>query len=106
MNLMKINRRNLPVKYALEVYTQLPGYPSQNDLEFVLLQTLQDKSLLEKTFTAENVWSGMKNHIGTIDELRKLLDTIFVSDNTDGASVIYGSKTSANSYQITSHNWA
>lgn len=103
---MKINRRKLPIKYALEVYTQLPGYPSQNDLEFVLLQTLQDKSLLEKNFTAENVWSGMKNHIGTIDELRKLLDTIFLSDNLDGTSAITGTKTSANSYLLTTHDWA
>jgi hypothetical protein len=48
----------------------------------------------------------MKNHIGTIDELRKLLDTIFLSDNSDGVSAIFGSKTSANSYLLTSHTWA
>ena len=104
---MRINRRNLPVKYALEVYQELTGYPSHQDLEYVLVWICQEKNLLERNFTADNLWSGMKNHLGTLEDLRGFLDYLAnpddLSDKKDFKVKI--EKTSENSYKLITHDW-
>ena len=104
---MRINTKKLPVKYYLDIYQEVPGYPSHSDLQYVLLRTLQDRDLLEKDFTAENVWPGMKNCLGTIEDLRGFLEYLFHPDDPSDIKSFYlkGNKTSANSYCLESHEW-
>jgi len=42
---MKINRRKLPVKYSLEIYQDLSGYPTHQDLEYILLCSIEERGL-------------------------------------------------------------
>jgi hypothetical protein len=101
---MRINPKKLPIKYFLDIYQEIPSYPNNDDLQYILLRTLQDKNLLGKSFTAENVWIGMRNALGTIQDLRNFLDLIFLSgDQTK--FYLKGKKTSENSYQLESHEW-
>ena len=99
---MRINRNKLPVKYALEIYQELPGYPSTQDLEYILMTTLEEKELLEKDFTAERVWPIMKQHLGIIQDARDFLEEL--ADESDSRDVKI-TKTSLNSYRVTSHSW-
>ncbi len=101
---LKINRKKLPIKYALEVFSNTTSYPSQQDLEYVTLWILQEKNLLEKPFTAENLWSGMKNHLGTMEDLRLFLQTILDPDNRNNVSINI-KQVSAGTYQLESHAW-
>ena len=103
---MRINRDKLPVKYALEVYPEIPGYPSHSDLEHVLLSTLQDKGLLGKEFTAEQVWDGMRHVQGTLADLRGFLDYLFQPDDGNTADFnIKGHKPSSTTYNVSTHSW-
>ena len=99
---MKINRTKLPMKYALEIYQEIPGYPSHQDLEYILVDSLHERDLLGKDFTAEQAWEGLKHAVGTMPDLKGFLDGLCAgkADNT-----ILATKTSANSYQITGHQW-
>lgn len=99
---MKINRNKLPVKYALEIYQELTGYPSPQDLEYILLTTLEEKELLEKDFTAERVWPTMKHHLGIIQDARDFLEELAYDGNSRDVKI---TKSSANSYRVTSHSW-
>lgn len=103
-NLMKINRKKLPVKYALEIYQDLGGYPSHQDLEYLLVSTLEDSNLLESDFTADKIWSGLKMALGTQKDLIGFLD--YLSEDKDTAEFnVNLNKTSANSYRLAGHNW-
>jgi hypothetical protein len=101
---MKINRKKLPIKYALEVFPNTTSYPSQQDLEYVTLWILQEKNMLEKPFTAENLWSGMKNHLGTMEDLRFFLTSIANPINHKDVSIIL-EQVSAGTYRLKSHVW-
>lgn len=78
---MKINQEKLPVKYALNVYREMSGFPSHMDLVYMLLSNLSDREEIEKVFTPSQVWNYMKDGVGTISELQGFLD--YVSDPTD-----------------------
>lgn len=99
---MKINRRKLPVKYALEIYQELPGYPSSQDFEYLLITALQEKELLEKDFTAEKVWPTLKHHMGIIQDARDFLEELAYDPNSRDVKI---TKSSGNSYRVTSHSW-
>ena len=101
---MKINRNRLPVKYALEIYQDLDGYPSHQDLEYLLVSTLEDTNLLESDFTADKIWSGLKMTLGTQKDLIVFLD--YLSEEKSIAEFnVSLKKTSANSYRLDGHNW-
>jgi hypothetical protein len=104
---MIINRRKLPVKYALEVYQELPGYPSHQDLEYILVWICQEKNLLEKKFTPDNLWSGMRNHLGTLEDLRSFLDYLANPDDPTVAKdfKVKIEKLAENSYKLITHDW-
>ncbi len=102
---MRMNRNKLPMKYALEIYQELPGYPSHQDLEYVLVTTLQDKDLLGKPFTAEQIWDGMKPVQGSMATLIGFLDNLCQPDNPADEFQVKGSKPSSNSYLINMHPW-
>ena len=78
---MKINQNKLPVKYALNVYKEMKEFPSHVDLVYMLLSNLSDREEIENPFTPSQVWSYMKDGVGTINELHGFLD--YVSDPTD-----------------------
>lgn len=101
---MKINRKRLPVKYALEIYQDLAGYPSHQDLEYLLVSTLEDTNLLESDFTADKIWSGLKMALGTQKDLTKFLDHLS-EDKSIAEFNVDLKKTSANSYRLDGHNW-
>jgi len=100
----KINHRKLPVKYALEIYQDLKGYPSHQDLEYILVSTLEDQDMLEKDFTAAPIWKRMKIVLGTIKDLRGFLDYLSEDKETADFNVDL-IKSSANSYKLNSHRW-
>ena len=99
---MKINKRKLPVKYALQIYQELTGYPSPQDLEYILITTLEEKDLLGKDFTAEKVWPTMKHHLGIIQDARDFLEELAYDGNSRDVKI---TKSSGNSYRVTSHSW-
>ena len=78
---MKINQNKLPVKYALNVYKEMKEFPSHMDLVYMLLSNLSDREEIENPFTPSQVWSYMKDGVGTINELHGFLD--YVSDPAD-----------------------
>jgi hypothetical protein len=78
---MKINQNKLPVKYALNVYKEMKEFPSHVDLVYMLLSNLSDREEIENPFTPSQVWSYMKDGVGTINELHGFLD--YVSDPAD-----------------------
>jgi len=78
---MKINQNKLPVKYALNVYKEMKEFPSHMDLVYMLLSNLSDREEIENPFTPSQVWSYMKDGVGTINELHGFLD--YVSDSAD-----------------------
>ena len=54
----------LPVKYALGVYKEMPGFPTHEDLAFMLISNLEGKNKLEQPFVPSEVWPYMKDAIG------------------------------------------
>jgi len=102
---MKINRNKLPMKYSLEIYQEIPGYPSHQDLEYILVSTLQETDMLGKDFTAEQVWYGMKHAVGVLPDLIGFLDYSFDTTNKHDTGTLIGAKTSANSYRLDGHQW-
>jgi hypothetical protein len=59
--MLKINRNKLPVKYNLEIYQEMPGFGCHQDLEYMLVSTLENRNMLEKDFNPSNVWQGLKS---------------------------------------------
>ncbi len=98
---MKINQKKLPLKYFLEIYQEAPGYPSQTDLEYALISSLSDKGLLESEFAVENIWNGMKNHIGTLSELEKFLNGLTLNESNTNVQLTKSGK----KYRVTYFPW-
>ena len=77
---MRINQNKLEVKYALEIYNEVPGFPSHTDRVYVMIRALEegdeDGTWLDREFVAENNWGQMKSCIGTLKEFRDFLDSI------------------------------
>jgi hypothetical protein len=105
---MKINRKKLPVKYALDVYTEAPGFPTDQDFEYITVAALEERGLLGSEFSADQVWDAFKYYMGTIDNLRDFLDRTFdPEDERDRLlSTINGTKPSTTSYQVHDHAWS
>ena len=104
---MRINEKKLPIKYLLEVYQELPGFPSHGDLEYCLIRYLEGANCLEKPFKVDQLWSVFKNYVGTINDLRGFLDYLSNPDEpADRSSFkIQLKKTTDNLYIVESHVW-
>ena len=103
-----INRKKLPVKYALEIYSELPGYPTHSDLEYILITALQERDLLGLDFTADQLWDAFKHCLPTIADLRKFLDETFdPGDERDRLLMIsQGTKPTPTTYKLHDHAWS
>lgn len=73
---MKTNRDKLPVKYALEIYQEIDGYPTHIDLIYILIRTLEENNLINIEFSPENVWVDLKKCIGTLPKLHDFLQNL------------------------------
>jgi hypothetical protein len=73
---MRINPNKLEVKYALELYHEIPGFPTQTDALYVMIRSLEDLNLIDKEFNADNMWSALRTCFGTITEIREFLDDL------------------------------
>jgi hypothetical protein len=73
---MRINNNKLEIKYALELYKEVPGFPTQKDITYVMIRSLEDQNIIEQEFLAENIWNAMKTCVATISDLRKFLDQV------------------------------
>jgi hypothetical protein len=80
MKAMRINQNNLEVKYALELYMEVPGFPSQRDILYVMIRSLEDQNLIDKEFNPDNMWGALRTCFGTITEIREFLDSISTGD--------------------------
>jgi len=105
LNQMKINRKKLPVKYALEIYAESAGYPSHTDLQYVLLTWLDEAELLDKDFTAQQVWPAFSGCLGVLSELTSFLD--FLCEETDQSAdfAVWLERTPTNTYRLHNHIW-
>lgn len=107
---MKIDSNKLPVKYALNVYKEMKEFPTHMDLVYMLLSNLSDKEDIDKSFTPSQVWSYMKDGLGTINELHGFLD--YVSDPADcpGAFLekagLTTGKKPEQQYRVVNNPWA
>lgn len=105
---MRLNRNKLPIKYALDIYQDILGYPSHSDLEYLLVSTLQNKDLLGKDFTVEQVWDGMKHVMPLAVNLTEFLENLSKNHSSSDKAVIpllSVTKSTPNSYQVTGHPW-
>jgi len=103
---LKINRRKLPVKYALEIYQDLKGYPSHQDLEYILVSALIDQNTQE--FTPESIWKRMKVALGTINDLRGFLEYLAQPDDLTDKQIFnveIERGLNSYSYKLISHKW-
>jgi hypothetical protein len=73
---MRINPIKLEAKYALDVYQELPGFPSDRDRTYILMRSLEESGFLDKEFVAENIWNSMKSCFGTLKEFRSFLNSL------------------------------
>jgi hypothetical protein len=78
MKTVRINSNKLEVKYALDIYKEIPGFPSATDMLYVMIRSLEDLDLLDKEFNADNMWSALRTCMGTITEIREYLDSISI----------------------------
>jgi hypothetical protein len=109
---MKINENKLSIKHLLEVYQELPGFPSHEDTEYCLVRTLEEKELLNSTFKAEHIWQGFKSMFGTISELRGFLEYLASPDDPKDYKTFKvqikkaaDSSAATDSYILHSHVW-
>jgi len=72
---MRINQNKLEVKYALDIYKEIPGFPSHTDITYVMIRALEDTNLVGEEFLPENIWHHMKTCMATMQDLRAFLDT-------------------------------
>jgi hypothetical protein len=107
---MRINQEKLPVKYALNVYKEMPEFPSHMDLVYMLISNLTDREEIEKPFTPSQVWSYMKDGVGTIAELQGFLDYVSDPEDCPGAFLNKLGMTSSRKpemqYQVLDNPWA
>lgn len=102
---MKINKRKLPIKYTLDVYSEVPGYPSEQDLEYMTVAALEERGLLGVEFSIVQIWDSFKHCLGTIENLRGFMDKTFEpAHNRDSA--ISGAKPTPSSYIVHDHAWS
>jgi hypothetical protein len=73
---MRINQNKLEVKYALELYKEISGFPLQLDIVYVMIRSLEDQDLIDKEFNADNMWGALRTCLGTITDIREFLDSI------------------------------
>lgn len=94
MNL-KINKTQLPAKYALGVYKMVDGYPSTIDILYEVVTILEDRNLLENSFTSMSLMKEVSARIDGND-LEHSFDILV----TDG----WLSK-KENAYTLIKHPW-
>lgn len=73
---MRINNNKLEIKYALELYKEVPGFPTHTDITYVLIRALEDTNIIEEDFLPEQIWHHMKSCMATINDLREFLEYI------------------------------
>ncbi len=100
---MKINPLKLEVKYALELFQEIPGYPTEQDIMYLIIKSLEEKDLLEQSFTPDNLWDGLKNCLGTITEIRNYLEAI--SNNKNSYIQKLTSDKRGGTYKLLSNPW-
>jgi hypothetical protein len=103
----RVNEKKLPIKYLLEVYQELPGFPTHSDLEYYLVRYLEERDHLDKPFKPEQLWFGFKNYLGTIEDLRGFLEYLSNPDDpTDRSNFnVQLKKTLDSLYIMESHSW-
>jgi len=67
-----IDHKKLKAKHALEIYQNIPTYPNIEDVLYEIVKVLQERSLLDTEFKAENLRWAVKTRCGDIE----LIDTI------------------------------
>ena len=104
---MKINRNKLPIKYNLEIYQEMPGFASHQDLEYMLVNVLENRGMLEKDFNPSNLWQGMRSALGTIEDLRGFLEHLANPDDPSDKIDFNVSieKIGHDKYRLVSHRW-
>jgi hypothetical protein len=104
---MRINPNKLEVKYALDIYKEIPGFPSHRDLTYILIRTLEDIHMLEQEFVAENIWVGMKTCMGTLADCRGFLEQVSSSENNTEEVLLEKVNTSkkGSSYRLIRNPW-
>jgi hypothetical protein len=105
---MKINPNKLEVKYALELYKEVPGFPSHRDITYVMIRALEDKGLLEKEFNAGDIWSHMKMCFGTGKELHGFLDYVSSVDECPAEELLLqkiGTDKNGGIYKLIRNPW-
>lgn len=107
---MKIDSNKLPVKYALNVYKEMKEFPTHMDLVYMLLSNLSDKEDIDKSFTPSQVWSYMKDGVGTINELQGFLDYVSDPEDCPGAFLeklgLTTGKKPEQQYRVVNNPWA
>jgi hypothetical protein len=101
---MKINPNRVEVKYALELYSEIPGFPSHTDILYVLIRSLEDQDLLDKDFYLENVWGALRNCVSTSTKAKNLLDEFCSAANPTLLKVSTDKKNPA--YKLLKNPWS
>jgi len=101
---MKINPNRVEVKYALELYTEIPGFPSHTDILYVLIKSLEYHDLLEKDFSIDSIWSSLRNCISSPSKAKLVLDKFCEGPNPTLAKTSLDKKNVL--YKLLNNPWA
>ena len=95
------------MKYNLEIYQEMPGFGCHQDLEYMLVNTLENRGMLEKDFNPSNVWQGMKSALGTVEDLRGFLEYLAQPDDPKDKLDFKVSLTKKghDKYRLETHKW-
>jgi hypothetical protein len=85
---MRINNNKLEIKYALELYKEVPGFPTHRDITYVLIRALEDTNLVGEEFLPEQIWHHMKTCMATMNDLRDFLDQVSSPDKYQADSLL------------------
>ena len=92
---LAIDRKKLPIKYALEVYKMVDGYPSSIDILYELVGILEDRASLYEEFTCISVIKEVSTR-ETSKDLEESLTTL----SNDGWLIKTKEK-----YRLSNHPW-
>lgn len=100
---MKINPNNLEVKYVLNVYQEMEGFPSYKDKIYELIKSLEELSLENSTFKPEQLLPRVKNIFSGLKDLRKFL--IEISNKNEYPEHFFES-VEKDSFVLTNNPWS
>lgn len=102
---MRIDQNKLKAKWALGIYEETEGFPSREDMLFMLVSSLQEQDKLDQEFSIHDIWPHMRIASNRGIDIPNFLESI--SDANDGHHFIKRQKQLKKNwtYRLVTHPW-